>query len=161
MQLQAEGKIRCALLPSSHNQSVTQSVLAFMYQQVLQNQHSLLSVYWHTLLITNTCQPRETLGATGSQQSCLPMLMHLLTKQDWKYRLSEHSILQECSMPNSNHLGDLIWKNKPISMKQKPFIMHTHNIKVWKRKTLNKLFFSFPQKLSCSTVNLAFQFSTF
>lgn len=47
IQLQVEGKVRWSLLSLAHNQSVTQSTLAFMYQYMLQKQHNSLAE--HTL----------------------------------------------------------------------------------------------------------------
>lgn len=84
MQLQTEGQHRDVPRSPLSIINVIKSKLAFMSQHVLQNQHSLLLlVHLHTLFITSTHQPRETLGATGSQQCRLPvLLMHLVTKQD-------------------------------------------------------------------------------
>lgn len=136
-----------------------------MYQHVLQNQHSLLLVHVHTLFVTNTRQPRETQGAAGSQQSHLPMLlMHPVTKQDWKHHVYPRTAFyKNVACPAQITLET--WYEKanlsPWNTNLSQCIHATSDKvwKVWKCKTLNKLFISFPQKLSCSTVNLAFQFS--
>lgn len=98
----------------------------WLYQYVLRNQHSLLLVLASSVHHQHMPAQRSTRcnrlttfffvgvvassNKTGLKVPCLP----------------EHSIPKECSMPSTKHLGDMIWKSKPISMQQKPFIMHTH-----------------------------------
>lgn len=89
--------------------NIIQSILAFVYQHVLQNQHSLLCTLAHSVHHQHTPAQRNTKCNRFSTLSFADVVDASSNKTGQKVPcLPEHSIPKECSMPSSKHLGDMV-----------------------------------------------------